>query len=368
MSEFNFRMLRLARDYRGLTQTALGNLTALPQARLSRLETGQTSPDDHDLRALVSVLSFPREFFFEPGVPAAVPLFRKRAIRSARRLNSIQARLNLAVLVAERLLEAGVDIEPPQYFPSPGHFSADEPSLAAAELRRDWRLPLGRVDDVTQLIETTAGIVLRVDFGSDDASAAFIATRSGSRLWFLVNSRETAGDRVRLSLAHELGHAVLHRMLPTIEEGESELQAFQFATALLLPADQFDAAVPYDALTLARARDLKGAFGVSIQAIVRAAYDRGRITRDRYSSLFKQLSARQWRVVEPDPVPLETPHLWGEVLRVHREEHGYADASLAIIARVPTGDLGELFPDSFPPMRALRVVSSTRGPVAGFDA
>lgn len=39
---------------------------------------------------------------------------------------------------------------------------------------------------------------------------------------------------------HELGHAVLHRRLPSIEEAETELQAFSFAAALLLPTSEFD--------------------------------------------------------------------------------------------------------------------------------
>lgn len=182
-----------------------------------------------------------------------------------------------------------------------------------------------------------------------------------ARLWFLVNTRETAGDRVRLSLAHELGHAVLHRRLSSIEESETELQAFRFAAALLLPASEFDRAVPYDALTLTDARRLKQTFGVSIQAIIRAAYERGRISRKRYTSLFKQLSARQWRTEEPDAIPVEIPKVWSDVVQVHREAHGFADADLADIARVDVATLGELFPDDFRRRPALRAVSVSSG-------
>jgi Zn-dependent peptidase ImmA (M78 family)/DNA-binding XRE family transcriptional regulator len=352
-------MVRLGRELRGLTQTALAGAAELPQARLSRIESGQLEPSRADLEQLAHALELPPRFLTEPGAPAAVPMFRKRAIRSARKVAAIQARLNTAVLVAQRLLDAGIEIDPPQHFPEPGDFAPDQAVTAAAELRRAWRLPVGRVDDVTALIEAAAGIVLRVDLGTDDATAAFISTPDDGRLWFLVNTRETAGDRVRLSLAHELGHAVLHRMLPSHGETEFELQAFTFATALLLPPEDFDHQIPYDALTLAQARRLKRTFGVSIQAIVRAAHNRGRITRHRYTSLYKQLSGRHWRVIEPDPITLEEPRLWPEAIRVHREVHGYGDQDLAALARVNSQLLAHLFPESFRVRPRLRTVTAS---------
>ncbi len=206
--------------------------SGLPQARVSRIESGQLPVSEEEFDRLARALELPGAFLIEPGVPAAAPLFRKRAIRSAKRLGTIQARLNTAVLSALRLLDAGVELDPPQTFPEPGEFPAHEPVRAAEALRRAWRLPIGRVDDLAAVIESAAGIVLYVDFGDDDATAAFIATTGDERMWFLLNSRERAGDRLRLSLAHELGHAVLHRMLPTDDETDQELQAYQIASAL----------------------------------------------------------------------------------------------------------------------------------------
>ncbi len=358
----NFRMLRLARELRAITQTQLAGVSGIPQARLSRIESGQIPATDSDVTAVAGALELPAAFLAEPGIPAAVPLFRKRAIRSVKRLTTIQARLNTAVLIAQRLLDAGIDLDPPQTFPDPGEFPAHEPIHAARELRRAWRLPVGRIDDLTAVIESAAGIVLYVDFGADETTAAFISTPGDERMWFLLNTRERAGDRLRLSLGHELGHAVLHRRLPASDEAEQELEAFQFAAELLLPADTFDRAVPYDELTLARARSLKETYWVSIQAIIRAAYDRRRISRARYTSLYKQLSARGWRTEEPIAIEPETPRLWPEILRVHREQHRFSDDDLAGTARVTTAILRDLFPRDFagaqPPLRLVRSASS----------
>lgn len=357
---FNFRMLRLARDLTGATQEHIRERTGISQAYLSRFETGSATPSSEDLVRLSDVFALPVDFFLEPGTPAAVPMYRKRAIRSVRQLRSLQARLNTAVLVAQRLLVAGVDIEAPRVFPEPGDFDPTAPAEAAAALRRDWRLPVGPVDNMTATIEAAGGIVLRVDLKNDAATAAFLHTPSDGRLWFIVNTREDAGDRVRLSLAHELGHAVLHRMLPGLDEAQSEDQAFSFAAAFLLPPEHFDRSVPFDQLTLTGARDLKRVYGVSIQAIARAAYGRGRISRARYTSLYKQISARQWRTREPDPIPLERVHTWPEVLRVHREVHGYTTGELARIACVSESTLADLFPEDFEIRPVLRSVEPPR--------
>lgn len=356
----NFRMLHLARQLRSITQTALAAQAGLPQARLSRIEAGALEASPQELERLADALSLPVGFLTEAGVPAAAPLFRKRAIRSAKRLGEIQARLNTAVLIAQRLLDAGIELDPPQTFPEPGQFPAEEPVRAAEQLRRAWSLPRGRIDDLTAVIEGAAGIVLYVDFGDDAATAAFITTPQDGRMWFLLNTREQAGDRLRLSLAHELGHAVLHRRLLTAEEADQELQAFQFASALLLPADVFDRAIPHERLTLGEARRLKQTYWVSIQAIIRAAYDRGRISRDRYTSLYKQLSTRGWRTNEPIPVPREQPRLWPEILRIHRHDHAFSDQDLAEICRVDVQTLSDLFPDDFEsPRLPLRIVRSS---------
>src|SRR4051812_24098270 len=105
-------MVRLGREFRELTQTGLARNAGLPQARLSRIESGALEANDEDVQRLALALRLPASFLREPGAPAAAPVFRKRAIRSVRRMATIQARLNTSVLIAQRLLDAGIDIDP----------------------------------------------------------------------------------------------------------------------------------------------------------------------------------------------------------------------------------------------------------------
>lgn len=344
----NFRMIRLGREMREMSQTKLANESGVPQANVSRIESDMRPATDDELGRIADALQLPVAFFMEPDTPSAAPMFRKRAIRSVTANRKIQARINTAVLAARRIIDAGVDIDTPFTFPAPGEISGDDPTEAAAAIRRAWRLPHGRIDNVTAIIEGAGGIVLHVDFGSDAASAAFVSSFGDERLWFLVNTHETAGDRIRLSLAHELGHAVMHRYLPIHDEARHEPDAYQFGIALLLDPSVFDRSVGPN-LDLRRARDLKRANWVSIQAIVKAARDRNLISSSRYTSLYKQISARGWRRDEPDAIPIEQPTIWPAVLEVHRTRHGYTDEDLAQIARLTPDDLASLFPRNFAP-------------------
>lgn len=348
MPALNFRMLRLAREFREASQTRLAKDSGISQAVISRIESDLRIPTTDELDAIANALGFPSEFFLEADTPAAVPMFRKRAIRSATKNRMIQARVNTAVMAARRILDSGIEIETQLTFPEPGEI-AGAPSYAAKEIRRAWNLPSGRIDDVTALIEAAGGIVLHVDLGSDAVSAAFVSTLGDSRLWFVVNTREHSGDRVRLSLAHELGHAILHRRLPVRDEAIQEPEAYAFASTLLLPPDEFDRLIDRD-LHLRRARDLKRTYWVSIQAIVRAAKDRKLITSQRYTSLYKQISARGWRLDEPDTIPVEDPQIWPAALEVQRTAHGLSQASLSKIARLQPTDLSVLFPRDFRPV------------------
>ena len=59
---------------------------------------------------------------------------------------------------------------------------------------------------------------------------------------------------------------------------------------------------------------IKANFGISIAAGARRAYDLKLISQAQFRSIQKQLSARQWRKVEPVEVPQEKPVLISKVI------------------------------------------------------
>jgi Zn-dependent peptidase ImmA (M78 family) len=75
----------------------------------------------------------------------------------------------------------------------------------------------------------------------------------------IVVAATTAGDRRRFSVAHEVGHLVLHQ-IPQGSPDELERQAYAFAEAFLLPeAAMRQVLVP--PITLTTLADLKARWG-----------------------------------------------------------------------------------------------------------
>jgi Zn-dependent peptidase ImmA (M78 family) len=107
-----------------------------------------------------------------------------------------------------------------------------------------------------------------------------------------------------MSVAHELGHLVLHRRVSSGTQ-ELETHAYRFAAELLMPMDLVSDQLAVDRLNLFRLAELKGTWGVSMQALARRARELNIINGRQYLYLMKQLSMKGWRTVEPNLSPLQ---------------------------------------------------------------
>lgn len=121
-----------------------------------------------------------------------------------------------------------------------------------------------------------------------------------------------AGDRVRFTRAHELGHLVLHTEERPSSERIREAEAHLFAGAFLMPAaDAHTHITP--SLTLEGYAQIKAKFAMSIAALVRRAKELRIIDEKRYRTLSIQISSRGWRKHEPVMVPVEQVKLLTEL-------------------------------------------------------
>jgi Zn-dependent peptidase ImmA (M78 family) len=123
----------------------------------------------------------------------------------------------------------------------------------------------------------------------------------------IVLAGAKVGDRLRMNVAHELGHLVMHK--PIVNPiREMEEQAFHFAAEFLMPENRMRLEIvpPVNLDTFA---SLKQRWGVSIAALIMRARKLEIIKQRKYAQLFQQLSARGWRMREPRmfDVPVEKP-------------------------------------------------------------
>lgn len=100
------------------------------------------------------------------------------------------------------------------------------------------------------------------------------------------------GDRFRFSLAHEIGHLVMHHR----KGDETERQANRFASSLLVPKDDFLSALPKNPM-LRDFVNLKSVWGMSVAALVYKAHELEIIDDNRFRALQIQMS--KWRRTEP---------------------------------------------------------------------
>jgi Zn-dependent peptidase ImmA (M78 family) len=156
-------------------------------------------------------------------------------------------------------------------------------------------------------------------------------------------------DRKRWTLAHELGHLVLHSEFVT---GDVEAEADEFAAEFLMPGEMIRPALRKPKLgTLI---DLKQEWGVSIAALIQRACSLQAITLTERTRLFKLLSAKGFRIVEPgsDQLVPEQPRLLGH-LRESLENRGLDAEEIAHIAGFRCAADNTLMPT---PTHHLRVV------------
>lgn len=294
--------IRQARELREVLQLDVAAVLGITGGRLAQLERSDTAVElDATVRAaLSSALRLPVAFFeVPPGEDLSTGSMRFRAQQrlTKRVMNRVRREAELSLELAraaERRLDAPAARVPPSLFTSAEE--AAEVARAALGLAPD-----GPVLNVVRALERAGVWVFVVDTRVEATLDAF-STWVGTNLErpVIALGEGMAWDRQRLTTAHELGHLVMHRAAGSDGVGGKHIEgeADRFASAFLFPREDALNELP-SPLTLSQLGPLKVRWGMSLQALVYRAYDLGVITPEHRVSLFKQISARGWRKVEP---------------------------------------------------------------------
>lgn len=333
MDRFNPYMLALARDARGLTQLELAALIPVAQGTLSKFETGVNTPPDTFVDAAAKALGYPRSFFFQPDRPYGFPPFhyRKRKKLSAKALGRIVAEMNIRRMHVRKMLPS-YELRTNRFIPE---IDRDEYTASkkgrldiedvARSVRENWMVPDGPIDNLVSLLEENGGIVIPCDFGTDllDAMSQRI---DGMPVLFFVNMHAPA-DRVRHTLAHELGHMVLHT-IALQDDAEMEAEADEFAGAFLLPADQVR--VQLRRFELRHIANMKGYWKVSMAAIAVRASRLNLITPYQSRAFWIEMTRAGYRKREPNEPPREHPEFLRRMVRHFTSHLGYTRDEMAM--------------------------------------
>lgn len=322
-------VLATARRARGLTQGELAHAAQVTQAALSRYEHDLRTPNPEDLERLarglgVTVELLERSGRMEGGIAVGAHM-RRRPTAKPTVWRALEARLNMMRLHTTALLDE-ISVRSTLQVPTFDPIDVDARS-AARLVRAQWRLPTGPIHSLTTWMEAAGVLVIEEEMGPS-ARVDGLSQWSGPYPIVLLNASAPT-DRKRLTLAHELGHLVLHSGL--VDE-DAEEQANGFAAELLVPANEIRPDLRAK-LTLQRLIDLKRYWGVSVQALIERAYALNLITRDYRTSLYKMLSARGMRTHEPasDELVPERPKLALHIAE-SLQRQGLTDSEIAKLA------------------------------------
>ena len=154
--------------------------------------------------------------------------------------------------------------------------------------------------------------VVAIHLKVDEHDAFSLWAKGEASTPVLVVSGGKSGDRLRFSVAHELGHIMLHRGVTAgIKVHEREADAF--ASELLLPGRSMKLEM-VPPINLTKLAELKARWGVSIQALLMRALHLAIVSLRQYKYLYQQLSAKGWRTKEPVEIPVEKPRLFRQMI------------------------------------------------------
>jgi Zn-dependent peptidase ImmA (M78 family) len=321
-------MLRLARQRKGFTQKEAAAKLGVAQPVLSRFENGVAVTEDDFLEKAADVYDLPRAFFdvrapiYGPAV-SVHPMARAKSDISARDLDMVTAELNIRVMQMRRFLEA-VDFNPTLSLPQFDIEQFDSAEQIASKVRAYWAISEGPIKNLTALVES-AGIVVGTSYFGGASVSGMTFRVPGQPPLILLNEQHPA-DRMRFTLAHELGHLIMHRF-PTVT---MEDEANDFAASFLMPKRDIGMSLDGRRITLELLASLKPEWKVAMQALLMRAKSLGYVDYNQNRYLWQQISARGWRLREPPELDFEpeSPTVLKSIVKTHLTTLGYSIADL----------------------------------------
>ena len=330
--------MKRARAAAGLSMQKLGEAAGVSANMIKKYEHDQSMPSSAVLIKLAEALSVRTEFFFRPfNVQLAGVEYRKKANTPKK----VLAKITADVLdQAERWFELR-NLWPD--FPIPNFAlpeslspvtSLEDVERLGIQVRNEWKLGLNPVPELIDLLESKGILVIVTESEQADKFDGLQATVEGQPV--VVVSSNWPGCRQRFTLAHELGHLILHERLPAgLDE---ELACNRFASSFLLPAEGAVAHlgsrrshVDWKELYL-----LKHEYGLSMSSILYRCEELEILSKKRCKSLWIEFSSKGWRKQEPgEPYPSEQTLLFEQLVHRGAGEGLISDSKAAELLQIP---------------------------------
>ncbi|HEI6963670.1 XRE family transcriptional regulator [Yersinia rochesterensis] len=345
---FNPQRLAEAREAKGLTMAELARVLDISRQAISSFEKGIKAPSHETLMTLSKVLGFPERFFVSshssPEIKGAVH-FRSRATATKKARMSGRARGRWVSLILQECSKYAQ--LPPVILPDLDiiDFESLEKSdieEIATAVRRYWQLGDGPIVNLTKLLENKGIVVSHLSSGEKVDAFSFW---EGDRPVVILDKSKTA-VRMRFSLAHELGHLIMHRTVEDdyLEDKQLfelvESQADYFASCFLMPSNTFGR--EYYSPSLSALEQLKERWITSIGSITMRAHSLNIMSDNQKVYVFRQLAPYRRKEPLDDVIPKEKPQLLYKLLKLLDTHSIMKTSDLIDIFGLPITDLSAI--------------------------
>ncbi len=298
--------IQQARKASGLSQRALAEKVGLSAMAISKYERDDSVPSSGVMLSLAQALGVRSEYFFRR---ASVTL-KNVQHRDHHELPEKEEQKVLADVTDQ--LERWVELE--EFMPAPWSIPFEVPPTitgpitdydeiedVAIAMRTYWNLGLNPISDLIDTLETKGIKVLITQYDGHENFNGLSAQVNGAPVVVLGAGENWAGDRQRFTLAHELGHLVLHDLLG--ENLKEETACHRFAGAFIAPKNSVLSTFGErrSRIELQELFLLKHEWGLSMQAWSYRIKELNIISNKTHSELWRKY-LRFWKIakVEPD--------------------------------------------------------------------
>lgn len=319
-------MLTLAREARGYSQTELAEEAGISRPNITRFEMENQHLSEGFIESLLKVLKFPESILKADTDIQPLAFYRRRDNVPVKTLTQIDANINLYQMNISNLLQA-INWEAPNVPVLPTK-ETTSPNNSATKLRKLWKMPKGAILNLTELLESHGFMIVPVDFGTErvDSRSLLIDDKYPA----IFYNKQLLGDRLRFTLAYELGHLVMHTRTRLDKIEDLSHEANVFSAEFLMPKDDiikdFNENIDIDLLA-----SLKGKWKVSMQALLYRASDLELITDNQKRYVISKFNALQIRRREPKEfdVAIEKAKLLRDIITKYRTKQKMSTAQMA---------------------------------------
>lgn len=326
LEKLNPKMLTLIREVRGYSQMDLATQVGVNRSNISRFEQENLILSDSIIENILKTLNFPSSILKTDTDILPPAVYRRRDNVPVRILTQIDANINLYQMNISALIKAmGVSTKE---IPSLPTKETSSPKESAIQLRKLWKMPKGVVSNLTEILESQGFLILPIDFETDRVDSRSIVIDDKYPVIFY--NKNLLGDRLRFTLAYELGHIVMHTRTSLLKVDDLSHEANLFSAEFLMPASDikgdFDGDVDLDLLAT-----LKAKWKVSMHALLYRANDLQMISDNQKRYVISKFNALKIRRREPKEldVLIEKTKLLRDMITAYRNKQKMSTKQMA---------------------------------------